>query len=72
MQVIEKQYNKYKLKINDTQCYFIPPYHLFVENNLLPLKPFVPKGKSVLKYLVNGKQVSYWQIKKALCRNKGL
>ena len=65
IQLIEKQPGKYTLKINGLVCVFMPMC-LFCGRSIIPLKPFVPKGKSVIKWKVSGKQVSYNQIKKAI------
>jgi len=66
IQLIDKQVGRYKLVIHNIECTFIPPFALFVGDNLLEAKPFIPKGKSVLKYCVGDKQVSYNQIKAAI------
>lgn len=68
IQLIEKQQGKYTLKINGVMCVFMPMC-LFCGRSIIPLKPFVPKGKSVIKWKVNGKQVSYNQIKQAIKLN---
>jgi hypothetical protein len=65
IQLIEKQTGKYTLQIHGVTCIFMP-ISLFRADSIFPLKPFVPSGKSVLKWKVNGKQVSYNQIKKAI------
>jgi len=67
IQLIEKQKGKYTLIIYGITCVFMP-MSLFLSDSIMPLKPFVPKGKSVIKWKVNGKQISYNQIKKAICR----
>ena len=59
IELIEKQQGKYTLKIHGIVC-------VFSGRSIIPLKPFVPKGKSVIKWKVSGKQVSYNQIKKAI------
>lgn len=69
IQLIEIQTNKYTLKIYGIECIFIP-MNLFISNSFLPLTAFVPKNKSVIKWKVNGKQVSYNQIKKAINASK--
>jgi hypothetical protein len=63
IQLIEKQPGKYTLLINGVTCIFMP-ISLLRSDSIFPLKPFVPAGKSVLKWKVNGRQVSYNQIKK--------
>jgi len=55
--------------IHGKSCVFIP-IALFIGNNLFPAKSFVPKDKSVLKWKVNGKQVSYNQIRSAIINKK--
>lgn len=67
IQLIEKQKGKYTLLIHGKECVFMP-MDLFLSTSFLPLKSFVPKGKSVIKWKVNGKQVSYNQIKKAILK----
>lgn len=66
IQLIDKQIGRYKLVIHNVECTFIPPFALFVGSSLMESKPFIPKGKSVLKYCVGDKQVSYNQIKAAI------
>lgn len=68
IQIIDRDNNKYTLLINNNEYIFIPIL-LYKSNSLLPLKSFVPKGKSVIKWKVNGKQISYNQIKKAIRKN---
>ena len=65
VQLIDKQKGKYTLIIHEKKCVFMPMI-LFLSDSFLPLKPFVPKNKSVIKWKVNGRQVSYNQIKKAI------
>lgn len=67
IQLIEKHKGKYTLIIQGIECVFMP-MDLFLSSSFLPLKPFVPKGKSVIKWKVNGKQVSYKQIKNAILK----
>jgi hypothetical protein len=69
IQLIGKQQNKYTLIINNIDCVYIPPMSLFVGANWLPSKAFVPKSKSVIKWTVGDKQVSYNQIK-SIIKNK--
>ena len=69
IQVIEIQSNKYTLNIYGIKCIFIP-MQLFTSDSFLPLTAFVPKNKSVIKWKVKGKEVSYNQIKKAINGNK--
>lgn len=65
IQLIDKQKGKYTLLIHGVICVFMP-MDLFIGNSFMPAKSFVPKGKSVIKWKVNGKQISYNQIKKAI------
>ncbi|MEP7317201.1 MAG: hypothetical protein ABI921_00615 [Panacibacter sp.] len=65
IKLIDKQRGKYTLLIYETKCIFMP-MSLFIGNSILPEKPFVPKGKSVIKWKVNGKHISYNQIKAAI------
>ena len=65
IQLIDKQKGKYTLLIHSVECVFMP-MKLFRSDSFLPLKPFVPKNKSVIKWKVTGKQVSYNQIKKVI------
>ena len=65
LQLIEKQKAKYTFIFNNVKCTFIP-MALYTGNNLFPLKPYVPKGKSVLKWKVKGKEISYNQIKELI------
>lgn len=65
IQLIDKQKGKYTMLINGIECVFMPMY-LFRADSFLPLTPFVPKNKSVIKWKVGGKQVSYKQIKEAI------
>lgn len=51
--------------IHDIECVFMP-MSLFRFDSFTPITSFVPKGKSVIKWKVNGKQVSYKQIKNAV------
>lgn len=69
IQLIEKQKGKYTLLIDNIECVFMPPMSLYVGNNWLPSKAFVPKNKSVIKWTVGDKQVSYNQIK-SIIKNK--
>lgn len=69
IQLIDKDKNKYTLIINDIECVFIPMC-LFVAHKFIPIKPFVPKGKSVVKWKVNSKQISYNQIRYCICNHK--
>lgn len=66
IQLIEKQIGKYTLLINNIECVYMPPMSLYVGNNWLPSKAFVPKGKSVIKWKVGDKQVSFNQIKSVI------
>jgi hypothetical protein len=68
IEFIEKKGKTYKLKINNINCIFMP-MDLFIENNFLPLKPHVHKHKAILFWLINGKQISYNSIKKAIKQN---
>jgi hypothetical protein len=54
IQLIDKQKGKYTLLIHDIECVF------------MPMQLFVPKNKSVIKWKVGDKQISYNQIKKAI------
>ena len=65
IQLVDKHKGKYTLIIHGVECIFMP-MALFLSTSLMPLKAFVPNGKSVIKWKVNGKQVSYNQIKKAI------
>jgi len=65
IELIDKQHGRYTMKIHGVVCVFIPMC-LFSGRSIIPLKSFVPKGKSVIKWKVNGKQISYNQIKKAI------
>jgi hypothetical protein len=71
IQLIECQYNKYTFDIDGIQCVFLPPMSLFVGNNFLPSKAFVPKGKSVIKWKVGKNQVSYNQLRDFIKKSKG-
>jgi hypothetical protein len=66
IQLIDKQPYKYTMIIHGKLCVFIP-MALFIGSNLFPARAYVPKGKSVLKWKVGGKEVSYNQINKAIC-----
>lgn len=68
-QVIDKQGKSYTILINDITCTFIP-MSLYLGNNLIPIKSFVRSSKAILYWKVNGKQVSYNQIKKAILKYK--
>ncbi len=63
IQLIDKQYGKFCMKIHDIDCIFMP-MELFVDYQFLPLNKIV-KG-STLGWNVNRKFVSYWQIKKTI------
>ena len=65
IEIIDIQKGRYTLIIHGIECIFMP-MDLFLSSSLFPLKAFVPKGKSVIKWKVNGKQVSYNQIRKAI------
>jgi hypothetical protein len=65
IQLIDKQKGKYTLLIHDIECVFMP-MQLFRSDSFLPVKSLVPKNKSVIKWKVGGKQISYNQIKKAI------
>lgn len=64
VELIEKQGNKYRLKINGTECLFIP-LDLFT-TNFLPVKRCL--NNNSLGWYVNRKFVSYKMIKKGIVK----
>lgn len=63
--MIDLQTKSYTITINGINCLFMK-MELYIGNSLLPLKPFVRSNKAILYWNVNGKQVSYNQIKKLI------
>jgi len=67
MQVTEYHTGMYTLVIGGRQYMYRPPMRLYRADRFLPIKPFVPAGKSVVKWkLPDGRQISYNQIRKAV------
>jgi len=59
LQVINKQSNGWTLMIYGRECFFSKKLHLFTET----MKPLNPNANGGLRWRLNGKWVSYKQIK---------
>ena len=66
IQIIERQYNGWRIAFNGAQLFFYPP-SLYFLNSFVPLKANADNG---LRWRVNRKWISYNQIKAKINENK--
>ena len=69
IQITDIQKGKFCMNINGVDCVFMP-MELFKADSFLPIDKKV-KG-STLGWYVNRRFVSYWKIKKALCKKNNI